>query len=535
MPDVRIVPVDQAAARPAPAGPSGRSGPLSALFSPVHAIRRWLMGHTLTGPAAGAARPVAMPTAWHGRLALLAAAGDGGASVQVFDLQSALEPSPSSRQNPQVVSSPRDALQLLPLESSPSSSPSSSSHSSSSSSGRSHLATALAWRPNAGETLAVGTSGGVYLWDLLAKPGQQRGGAPVAAARLPPALVHATSATASAAPHTFLRLPAGCAACAVASLAWHPDGRLLAAASPDMAGLVIWDVASGEATAVSAGWAAFSLLRWSPCGNYLLAAGVGPKFYLWETGRWTWQSWALPPPPPAAAAAAATSGRAAPPPPPAAYVVGGAWSPDSKVLLLSFSSVDHLVALHLVSHPPSLKAHMLPVTLPDLRLGGEHGSSSSRQQQQQQRPYHECIIADMAWDAKGERLAVALQPPHTAAGMVAIYATATDPVVNAILVGLAKPPLPLPAAAVAGGAGRAAAAAGGGAAGTSAAEAMETEGDGAQDGPAGAAVGLAFGSLQFCSRTVAKGAPLVLSARLSAAAAAADDPALVYNLPMYFK
>ena len=60
------------------------------------------------------------------------------------------------------------------------------------------------------------------------------------------------------------------------SLAWNPDGRLLACCSPDMAGLLVWDVGLGTSTAVSCGLACLHLLRWSPCGNYLFAGQLAP-------------------------------------------------------------------------------------------------------------------------------------------------------------------------------------------------------------------------------------------------------------------
>lgn len=45
----------------------------------------------------------------------------------------------------------------------------------------------------------------------------------------------------------------------------------------------------------------------------------------------------------------------------------------------------------------------------------------------------------MAWDLSGQRLAVALQPPHPAAGLVALYATTYTPVVTAHFIGYARP------------------------------------------------------------------------------------------------
>lgn len=52
------------------------------------------------------------------------------------------------------------------------------------------------------------------------------------------------------------------------------------------------------------------------------------------------------------------------------------------------------------------------------------------------------VIADLAWDPTGSRLAVALQAPHPAAGRVALYATsASDPVVLPALLGFMHPGL----------------------------------------------------------------------------------------------
>lgn len=72
-------------------------------------------------------------------------------------------------------------------------------------------------------------------------------------------------------------------------MAWSPDGRLLAAVSSGQPGMVIWDVASRQGTAIRAGLAGVSRLQWSPCGGYLFAAGLGSNFYLWETSMWRFE------------------------------------------------------------------------------------------------------------------------------------------------------------------------------------------------------------------------------------------------------
>jgi aladin len=86
---------------------------------------------------------------------------------------------------------------------------------------------ALAWRPNAGMSLAVGGAGGVCVW-ALGKGGAASGGG--------------SAAGGHTAGMTWLQAPSGGT---VTALAWHPRGRMLAGAGPGVAGMVVWDVATG--------------------------------------------------------------------------------------------------------------------------------------------------------------------------------------------------------------------------------------------------------------------------------------------------
>ena len=92
-----------------------------------------------------------------------------------------------------------------------------------------------------------------------------------------------------------------------------------------------------------------------------------------------------------------------------------------------------LVAMHLVGEPPSLTAQFIPLALPGL-------TSSTPEPAHPSGP-----LADWSWDPRGERLAVVLGgAAHPARGCLAVFATTTDPVVNARLIGYARPPPVVP-------------------------------------------------------------------------------------------
>ena len=97
----------------------------------------------------------------------------------------------------------------------------------------------------------------------------------------------------------------------------------------------------------TSGLASTSLLKWSPDGSYLLAALPRGGFQLWETCNW------------GNIAFQAGAGQ----------LVSACWSPDSKTLLLAFSGARQLTAVYLIGRAYSLKAQLLPVTLPAFDSG----------------------------------------------------------------------------------------------------------------------------------------------------------------------
>ena len=120
---------------------------------------------------------------------------------------------------------------------------------------------------------------------------------------------------------------------------------------------------------------------------------------------------------------------------------------------------SQLVSLHLINDPPCMTAQFIPLALPGDVLAPSIQSVSP-------------TMVDWAWDGSGERLVVLLDqqqggaddrepserevrraassPPTDAAaykaltgGCLAVFSTATDPLVSARLIGYARPPPPM--------------------------------------------------------------------------------------------
>ncbi|GLI63848.1 hypothetical protein VaNZ11_006951 [Volvox africanus] len=373
-------------------------------------------------------RAIAGPLEWHPRQPWLAAADRWG-RVQVVDLGPSLQATgrDSRGARPEVlVSGPGNLRAVLAHEA------------------LQHQALCVSWSPTSPGLLAVGSTGLVGLWAMA---GEAR-----------PPLAAAGRVTGP-----WLRLlKTAVAGARVTSLSWSPDGRMLAAASMNQAGLQVWDVATG--TYVCVGPAAFDLVRWSPCGNYVFAAGHGSRqFYIFDALKWWWQRWDIEAGAGGAAAVAAganvatarATSQAASTTRVPSDVVAAAWAPSSAsrvpILLLALSGCKaDLLALHLVEEPPSLQAQVLPVALPELhrvergaRVAGADlvgGSGVNSGGLSDTRSVSSPSVVDMAWDQSGARLAVLLGPaemrgPHS----VVLYSTSLAPLVQADLIGLARP------------------------------------------------------------------------------------------------
>lgn len=140
---------------------------------------------------------------------------------------------------------------------------------------------------------------------------------------------------------------------------------------------------------------------------------------MWETATWTSSKWTVG----GSAAQPSTPQALTPlPHPSAASLIGAEWSSDGRTLLLAHG--QGLSTLHLTASPPSLSAQVLPVAAPELLPKEGAGG--------------EATVHGVAWDPRGQRLALALGGRHPAAGCVALYDTRSDPILTARFVGFAR-------------------------------------------------------------------------------------------------
>ncbi|KAI3677975.1 hypothetical protein L6452_37249 [Arctium lappa] len=197
----------------------------------------------------------------------------------------------------------------------------------------------LEWRPNAGKTLSVACKGGICIWSA-SYPGNS-------------ACVRSGINSGSLSRASGVR--------------WTLVDFLRTSASYESSSFTIWDVAQGVGTPIRRGLGSISLLKWSPTGDYFFAAKFDGTFYLWETNTWTSEPWSstsgfvtdnLKNPTWCAINAALKS----------VYdMLGAAWDPDGRMILIAFSESSTLGSIHFATKPPSLDAQLFPVDLPELK------------------------------------------------------------------------------------------------------------------------------------------------------------------------
>uniref|UniRef100_A0A667X9U5 Achalasia, adrenocortical insufficiency, alacrimia n=1 Tax=Myripristis murdjan TaxID=586833 RepID=A0A667X9U5_9TELE len=191
----------------------------------------------------------------------------------------------------------------------------------------------------------------------------------------------------------------------VTSIAWSPSGSFLVSASPMDTNMMVWDVAAESCVPLQrVGGGGVTFLSWSPDGSHVLASTPAALFRVWETRMWTCERWPC------------LKGRCQ----------SGCWSPDGSRLLFTVQGETVIYALTFTDTPgiPSntkgpkaaaVVADLSETTFNtpggDIVVGGE--------------------IQSLAWDPRGERLAVLLKGDPQARdrpAMIAVFKTRTSPI-----------------------------------------------------------------------------------------------------------
>uniref|UniRef100_A0A7N6A0H4 Aladin seven-bladed propeller domain-containing protein n=1 Tax=Anabas testudineus TaxID=64144 RepID=A0A7N6A0H4_ANATE len=186
----------------------------------------------------------------------------------------------------------------------------------------------------------------------------------------------------------------------VTSIAWSPSGSLLLSASPMDTAMMVWDVAAESCVPLQrVGGGGVTFLTWSPDGSHVLASTPSAVFRVWETRMWTCERWPC------------VKGRCQ----------SGCWSPDGSRLLFTVQGETVIYALTFTDtqgywpQAAAVVADLSETTFNtpdgDIIVGGE--------------------IQSLAWDPRGERLAVLLKGHPQAAdrpAVIAVFKTRTSPI-----------------------------------------------------------------------------------------------------------
>ena len=262
--------------------------------------------------------------------------------------------------------------------------------------------TCMEWAPLSGATLAVGGVGGVCLWRLLPAASSQHqhqqgvggsggiGGGVTGMAALP-------GTRHEAAWMRFVRHPAQHT---VEALAWAPNGRIMATASPDDGCVLLWDLACASPEPLTplrqlGGASSAIVLSWAPDGSCLVAATNASTIAMWETPEAAdgeaWVGWRN------RIEGHSWHGLKGP-------CGAAAWCPRSETMLMAWGA--EIASLH-VPEPLERGA----------RLGfGDQAWTVLPAPDGPPAAYDRKKVTEMVWDPSGERLAVA-----TEGGTVTVY------------------------------------------------------------------------------------------------------------------
>ncbi|XP_010896004.2 aladin [Esox lucius] len=190
----------------------------------------------------------------------------------------------------------------------------------------------------------------------------------------------------------------------VTSVAWSPSGSLLVSASPRDTAMLVWDVAVESCVPLHrVGGGGVTHISWSPDGSRLMAATPSSLFRVWETRMWTCERWP------------SLKGRCQ----------SGCWSPDGSRLLFTVQGETVIYALTFTDTPGlplgmsgGPKAATVVADLSETSLDTPDGDTMVGGE-----------IQSLAWDPRGERLAVLLKGDAGAGrpAMIAVFKTQINP------------------------------------------------------------------------------------------------------------
>ncbi|XP_060560181.1 aladin-like [Ruditapes philippinarum] len=199
--------------------------------------------------------------------------------------------------------------------------------------------------------------------------------------------------------------------CPITSLSWSPDGRILMSSSPVDTAMMAWDVALETCTPLRRfGGGGVSLVAWSPDGSKLFSATPSNLFRVWETRTWSCEKWSTSTGPCKTAC----------------------WSPKGNILLFATENQPVIYSLTFseVSDEtkPVIGGSQTAMACADLSETDLQTADSSNVKVGG-------LIQHMAWDSKGERLAVIFQGNCE---YVAVFRTKLFPVLEITSCGFVK-------------------------------------------------------------------------------------------------
>ncbi|XP_060564071.1 LOW QUALITY PROTEIN: aladin-like [Ruditapes philippinarum] len=245
----------------------------------------------------------------------------------------------------------------------------------------------LAWQPNSSSVLAVGCQSCILIWHVE----------PTSLATRPSS--------------SSVQVLQESGHCPITSLSWSPDGRILMSSSPVDTAMMAWDVALETCTPLCRfGGGGVSLVAWSPDGSKLFSATLSNLFRVWETRTWSCEKWSTSTGPCKTAC----------------------WSPKGNILLFATENQPVIYSLTFseVSDEtkPVIGGSQTAMACADLSETDLQTADSSNVKVGG-------LIQHMAWDSKGERLAVIFQGNCE---YVAVFRTKLFPVLEITSCGFVK-------------------------------------------------------------------------------------------------